>query len=75
MDSDSDHDILDAHPAIPVIEQTDVAADTSEADALYLMPLLDSLTFRGKLLKIKPSDKHETSQECRYQCAEEFLLN
>jgi hypothetical protein len=36
MDNDSDHDILDAHAAIPVIEQTDDTADMSEADALYL---------------------------------------
>ena len=40
-----------------------------------LLPFLDRLTFRGKLLKIDHSDKHETSQECWYQQLEEFLLN
>jgi hypothetical protein len=33
MDNDSDHDIPDAHPEIPVIEQTDVDADTSEGNS------------------------------------------
>ena len=33
-------------------------------DCSELLPLLDSLTVRGKLLKIKRSDKHKTSQEC-----------
>ena len=35
MDNDSGQDIPDDHPAIQVIEQTDAAADASEAGAFY----------------------------------------
>jgi len=45
---------------MPAIQQSDAA----DGRQLLLFFRFDSSTFRGKLLKIKHSDKHETSQGC-----------
>src|SRR5271168_118481 len=50
---------------------------TNKRIAFFDMPMgtcCHYLTFRGKLVKIKLYDKHETSHECQEQCYEEFLL-